>query len=475
MRRLLRDAMKLCDLVFLIASLGLTTMIADSYRGTLSFSQFLELRIKVSNFVLFAFLLLIWHCSLLLFGLYESKRLSTKRAEAIDVVKATGLASLCLLCFGEIFGKHIVTFKFLAQFWLVSSVSIISLRLIIRTCLSMARRRGKNVRYILVLGTNPRAVQFAQRLEARSDLGYRVVGFVDDDWPGKEQFLASRYKICCDFSGLSEFLRRNVVDEVATYLPLRSFYEHASQVASLCELHGILMRFDSDIFNLKLSRARTEELDGRPHIAASSVDRDQVSMIFKRILDIAVSFVLLVLLSPLFVIVALLIKLTSYGPVFFAQERIGLNKRRFLTYKFRTMIPNAERMMAEIEHLNEVSGPVFKIKNDPRLTRFGKFLRRASLDELPQLFNVLKGDMSLVGPRPMAVRDYEGFNEDWQRRRFSVRPGITCLWQVNGRNEIPFHRWMEMDMQYIEKWSLWLDLVILARTIPAVLRGSGAS
>jgi lipopolysaccharide/colanic/teichoic acid biosynthesis glycosyltransferase len=168
------------------------------------------------------------------------------------------------------------------------------------------------------------------------------------------------------------------------------------------------------------------------------------------------------------------IKLTSRGPVFFAQERIGLNKRRFLTYKFRTMIPNAEKMMSEIEHLNEVSGPVFKIKNDPRLTPVGKFLRRASIDELPQLLNVLKGDMSLVGPRPMAIRDYEGFNEDWQRRRFSVRPGITCLWQVNGRSEVPFHRWMELDMQYIEKWSFWLDLKILLQTIPAVVRGTGS-
>jgi lipopolysaccharide/colanic/teichoic acid biosynthesis glycosyltransferase len=180
------------------------------------------------------------------------------------------------------------------------------------------------------------------------------------------------------------------------------------------------------------------------------------------------------LLAPVLAIVAILIRLTSPGPVLFVQKRLGLNKRHFNVYKFRTMVVDAEKRMLEIEHLNEVSGPVFKIKNDPRITPIGRFLRKTSIDELPQLFNVLIGDMSLVGPRPLPVRDYEGFNEDWQRRRFSVRPGITCLWQVGGRSSIPFEKWMELDLQYIDKWSLWLDLQILLRTIPAVLRGSGA-
>jgi exopolysaccharide biosynthesis polyprenyl glycosylphosphotransferase len=195
----------------------------------------------------------------------------------------------------------------------------------------------------------------------------------------------------------------------------------------------------------------------------------------KRVLDFIVSLTLIVFLSPLFLITALLIKLTSRGPVFFLQNRLGLNKRRFRIFKFRTMVPDAEKKMKEIEHLNEVSGPVFKIKNDPRITAIGKFLRKTSIDELPQLFNVLSGDMSLVGPRPLPVRDYEGFNEDWQRRRFSVRPGITCIWQVGGRSSVSFEKWMELDLQYIDKWSLWLDFQILLRTIPAVLKGSGAA
>jgi len=175
-------------------------------------------------------------------------------------------------------------------------------------------------------------------------------------------------------------------------------------------------------------------------------------------------------------VIALLIKVMSpHGPILFRQQRLGLNKRLFTIYKFRTMVPDAEQRIHTLEHLNEATGPVFKIKNDPRITPIGRILRKTSLDELPQLFNVLKGDMSLVGPRPLPGRDYRGFNEDWQRRRFSVRPGITCLWQVNGRNSVPFEHWMQLDLQYIDKWSLWLDFQILARTIPAVLKGSGAA
>jgi exopolysaccharide biosynthesis polyprenyl glycosylphosphotransferase len=192
-------------------------------------------------------------------------------------------------------------------------------------------------------------------------------------------------------------------------------------------------------------------------------------------LDILVSAACLILFSPTLIVAAIAIKLTSPGPIFFMQERIGLNKRRFKIFKFRTMVPNAEKLMAKLEVHNEASGPVFKIKNDPRITPIGKFLRKSSIDELPQLLNVLYGDMSLVGPRPLPVRDYEGFNEDWQRRRFSVKPGITCLWQVNGRSGISFNQWMLLDLQYMDEWSLWLDFKILAKTVPAVFRGAGAA
>jgi exopolysaccharide biosynthesis polyprenyl glycosylphosphotransferase len=195
----------------------------------------------------------------------------------------------------------------------------------------------------------------------------------------------------------------------------------------------------------------------------------------KRLIDILGAYVLLACLAPLFLVAAIAIKLTSPGPVFFIQERVGRGKRRFRLYKFRTMVADAEQKQADLEALNEAGGPVFKIKDDPRITPVGHILRKLSIDELPQLWNVLRGDMSLVGPRPLPVRAYNGFSEDWQRRRFSVRPGITCLWQINGRSSVPFEKWMELDMRYIDEWSLWLDLKILLKTVPAVLRGSGAA
>ena len=371
--------------------------------------------------------------------------------------------------------KNIVTPAFVGLFWLFSFDSIIFVRLIIRFFLSRARRYGKNLRFILILGTNARAIEFARRMESRPDLGYRILGFVDDEWAENSAVRDTSYPVCCDFVGLAEYLRRNVVDEVATYLPLRSFLR-------TCRAGGRTLR---SAWHSDSVRYRHLQLEFRPlahrGFRSGPADRpygseyEALPMVLKRFLDIVMSFALLILLSPVFIVAALLVKLSSAGPVFFSQERIGLNKRRFLTYKFRTMIPNAEQMISQLEHLNEVSGPVFKIKNDPRLSPVGKLLRRTSIDELPQLFNVLKGDMSLVGPRPMAVRDYEGFSEDWQRRRFSVRPGITCLWQINGRSSISFQQWMELDMQYIEQWSIWLDLKILVRTIPAVMRGTGAA
>jgi exopolysaccharide biosynthesis polyprenyl glycosylphosphotransferase len=328
---------------------------------------------------------------------------------------------------------------------------------------------------MLILGTNPRAMEFAKRLLGNPERGYRLLGFVDDDWPGMAGLKKAGFKVVSDYAGLAEYLRRNVVDEVAIYLPFGSFYKHSSEVASLCEQHGITMRFNSDVFGLKTTRWRAEEFDGDQYIATFTDSSELWPRTAKRILDITVATAALLLFSPILVIAAIAIKFSSPGPVFFLQERIGLNKRRFKIFKFRTMVPNAEKMMSLLEKQNEVAGPVFKIKNDPRITPIGRFLRRSSIDELPQLLNVLGGDMSLVGPRPLPVRDYEGFNEDWQRRRFSVKPGITCLWQVNGRSGITFDQWMLLDLQYMDEWSLWLDLKILAKTVPAVFRGAGAA
>jgi exopolysaccharide biosynthesis polyprenyl glycosylphosphotransferase len=273
---------------------------------------------------------------------------------------------------------------------------------------------------------------------------------------------------------LASILSQEAIDEVFITLPRDKYRDLIESIVSLCEEQGIIVRLQTDLFNLRFARWQVDELNGMPVVTIRSGPSDGWQLLAKRLLDICGSVVLLLVTAPIFVVVALLIKVESPGPVFFRQERIGLNKRRFRVFKFRTMVNDAESQQPLFEHLNEADGPVFKIKADPRITRIGKFLRRYSIDELPQFLNVLKGEMSLVGPRPLPVRDVTRIDRQWHKRRHSVKPGVTCLWQVNGRSNISFDYWVRMDLEYIDKWSLGLDIKILAKTISAVLKGSGA-
>jgi exopolysaccharide biosynthesis polyprenyl glycosylphosphotransferase len=273
---------------------------------------------------------------------------------------------------------------------------------------------------------------------------------------------------------LNSVIADQPVDEVLVALPMDKYGPLIEAIVRQCEEQGIIVRVRTEMSGLQIGRSYMDELHGVPVLTVQSGPVDGWQLIMKRIIDILGSAGLLLVLLPLFAIAALLIKFDSRGPILFAQERVGYNKRRFKVLKFRTMSVDAEKQQHIYEHLNEVEGPVFKIKKDPRITRVGAFLRRFSIDELPQLVNVLKGDMSLVGPRPLPVRDVERIDKQWHRRRFSIKPGITCLWQVNGRSNIGFNDWVRMDLDYIDKWSLGLDLLILMKTIPAVLKGPGA-
>jgi exopolysaccharide biosynthesis polyprenyl glycosylphosphotransferase len=473
-RKILLNVFKLFDLGLMVLAFLLAGAIAfDRHKVTLA--EFFSMRVKVQNLAIFFLFLLAWHFVLSAFGLYASRRLSRRNAEVLDVVKATSLATLIILAGSALFQIQMGTPRFLIAFWAISTAATVASRLSLRMVLAWIRKQGRNLRDVLIVGTNQRAVQFARKLVNHPEIGYRVIGFVDENWQGMDVFHNSGFALACDFGGVSQFLRSSVVDEVVMALPIRSRYFEASQIATYCEEQGITVRQLSNIFNLKLARSSAEDWEGDSLITHRTGQINGWPVLVKRAVDLVGSAALLVLISPALLVTAILITLTSRGPVLFKQNRLGRNKRRFNIYKFRTMVADAEKRMGEIEHLNEVSGPVFKIKNDPRITPVGRFLRKTSIDELPQLFNVLKGDMSLVGPRPLPVRDYEGFSEDWQRRRFSVKPGITCLWQVAGRSSIAFEQWMELDLQYIDRWSLWLDFKILLRTIPAVLRGSGAA
>ena len=254
-----------------------------------------------------------------------------------------------------------------------------------------------------------------------------------------------------------------------------AYFEQVEDVIKACELEGVEVWLVADFFATQISRTSFDELLGRPLLIFRTTPEASWQGVIKQLMDFFGALLLLVSLSWLFALLALLIKITSPGPVFFKQQRSGLNGAPFTLYKFRTMVTNAEQSKHELEAMNEMRGPVFKVTDDPRVTRIGKWLRYYSLDELPQLFNILRGEMSLVGPRPLPVDEVKRFNDLAHRRRLSVKPGLTCLWQISGRNQIKdFKDWVRLDLEYIDNWSLWLDLKILLRTIPVVLRGTGA-
>ncbi len=275
-------------------------------------------------------------------------------------------------------------------------------------------------------------------------------------------------------SELQSTLATEPVDEVFISLPMDKYGHVIEAVVQLCQEQGIVVRVQPDLSLRTFVKPYIGEFNGIPFVTVRSVPPDGWPLFIKRLIDVVGGAALLVGLAPLLAFAALLIKIDSPGPVLFRQVRVGLNKRRFQLLKFRTMVVGADQQQHGMEQLNEANGPVFKIKDDPRITRLGKFLRRYSIDELPQLFNVLNGDMSLVGPRPLPVRDVERINVQWHKRRFSVKPGITCLWQVNGRSDVSFEHWVQLDLEYIDKWCLGLDIKILIKTVPVVLRGSGA-
>ena len=474
-RKIIFAFWKATDLVLMVLAFGLSIWVSILQPQGISFGRLLSVRLKISNIFLFLAFLLLWHLVLSWLGLYRSHRLQSYGREALEVFKATSIGTVAIFNAGILFDIQIITAKFTIVFWVLSTGLTLLSRLMLRGVLESARRHGRNLRNVLIVGTNERALAFAERLREHPEAGLTVLGFADKPWHGLEALASKGEKFVCSLDDLESFLRTTVVDEVVLCLPAPSCYFDSERVVEACEKQGITVRLLGAFFNVKLASARVETFYDQPLITLSTGKMEGGPVAVKRILDIVVSGTLMVLLAPVFLGICLAIKLGSKGPVLFVQERIGLGKRRFPLYKFRTMVTDAEARQKDLEHLNEVSGPVFKIENDPRITKLGGFLRRTSLDELPQMTNVLLGDMSLVGPRPLPVRDYEGFNEDWHRRRFSVRPGLTCLWQIQGRSRVTFERWMELDMQYIDEWSLWLDVKILAKTVPVVIKGTGAA
>jgi exopolysaccharide biosynthesis polyprenyl glycosylphosphotransferase len=332
---------------------------------------------------------------------------------------------------------------------------------------------------VLIVGSGPAAQAVFEEL--MDSPIYHVAGVLDDDFVGadalpdelSEHVTAMRERYLGGLDRLDALLREHPISIVFCALPVKSMYTPIQTVIEVCERIGVEVRHPSHLFQTSIARLDRAMDAGRSYSILRMV-RDDSRRYVKRAVDFAGAGSLLLLTLPVMLAAAVAIKLTSPGPVFFAQDRYGLYRKRFRIFKMRTMVEDAEALQGELESRNELGGPVFKIRRDPRITRVGAFLRKTSIDELPQLWNVISGEMSLVGPRPLAVRDVLRIEDSAQLRRFSVKPGITCIWQMSGRNNTDFDGWIRQDLEYIDQWTLMLDLRILIGTVPAVLRGHGA-
>ena len=413
----------------------------------------------------------VWYGLLNFQGMYDSFR--TKRlTEIVWIITKTGfLATLVTGTLIFIFKLTYVSRIFVVLFSIIS-VSLLSLeKIILIQAFKHARLEEKDYKHLLVVGTGKRAKKFVQMVREHPEWGMKIVGIVDDE-PEKIGMDVLNIKVIGLLKDIPDILHDKIVDEVIFIIP-RAWLSRVEQSILSCEREGIKVSVAVDLFDFKIGKLQATDLGGIPLMRLETTLGSPWQLFIKRASDAAVSLAALIILSPVLLLTAIAIKLTSPGPIFFRQERNGMNGRRFTLLKFRSMVLGAEKMQEELRALNEMDGPVFKIRNDPRMTKIGRFLRRTSLDELPQLINVLKGDMSLVGPRPPIPGEVTNY-ETWQRRRLSMRPGLTCFWQISGRNEVSFEEWMKLDLEYIDNWSLWLDFKILLKTVPVVLFGTGA-
>ena len=461
--------LKVSDLGVVAASFILALAVATP--GKDDVFTILEMRIALRNVIFMVGYLGFWHLILRSFGLYRSYRLSPNSREWRDLGAAVLVSMTPMWGLADLLRFDYVTPTFLAAFTSLAFCGLGTERRFFRILARRMRRHGRNLRNVIVVADGDGALDMASHLARRADLGYRILDVIEVDPRERTDGNGAGRSAALDRIGA--LLESEPVDEVFVALSLATAQPLIRAIVSLCEERGTTCRLLASVVDLIIARAQVDEVDGRPVITIFSGPQDSVRLLAKRMIDIIVSLVSLIVLAPVFLVVAIAIKLDSAGTVFFVQQRVGLNGRRFWFYKFRTMVKDAERQQPGLELLNEAHGPVFKIRNDPRVTRAGRWIRRLSFDELPQLFNVLRGDMSLVGPRPLPLRDVSRIDVRAHKRRFSVRPGITCLWQINGR-EPEFDDWIKTDMEYIDNWSLLLDAKILLKTIPTVLSGRGA-
>jgi exopolysaccharide biosynthesis polyprenyl glycosylphosphotransferase len=398
-------------------------------------------------------------------GLYRPRARWSIRSEAADLARATLVMALLSVGVLFLFKVPDVSRLFLLALFPTQFVLALATRAALRVGFRWVRERGHNARYVVVVGAGPRGQAFAEKLAEHPELGLRIAGYVDDE----EFRLADGRSLLGRLEDLPAILHEHVVDEVAICLPF-SQWHLVDAIARISEAEGKIVRVPMDVLDHAFAAGKVEDLDGVPVFSLVSGPDRTLALALKRLLDVGASIVGLILLSPLFAAAAFMVRHEDGGTVLFRQRRVGLHGRPFEVVKFRSMVPDAEGRRADLTSRNEVNGPAFKVTGDPRVTRTGRWLRRYSIDELPQLWNVLRGEMSLVGPRPPLPAEVAAYDV-WHRRRLSMKPGMTGLWQVRARRETEFDRWVAADLEYIDRWSLWLDVKILARTIPAALGG----
>jgi exopolysaccharide biosynthesis polyprenyl glycosylphosphotransferase len=413
--------------------------------------------------------LLFYFGTALWFGDYEAFEGLTRRETLVRTIRQATLAPAMLVLVQFAFRLD-MSRLFLALFAVYSGVGLLIFRWNAAPFLRWYRQRFTRERYLWIVGTGDSARRVAGLVEDAATYGLRLSGFLDVNPAVRAIELRREYPVHA-LAELPELLQQHVIDEVLFAVPSEQLTE-LEETFLLCDEEGVRSRVAVDFFPHVHSEMYLERLGSAPMLTFSGAPHDEVRLLMKRFIDVVLATISLLAIGPVMALVALLVRLTTPGPVLFRQERCGLNGRRFVLYKFRSMVEDAEARKADLACRNERE-LVFKIKKDPRLTPVGRWLRKFSIDEWPQLWNVLRGDMSLVGPRPAIPQEVEQYQR-WQRRRLRMRPGLTCLWVVEGRDAVDFERWMALDMQYIDTWSLALDWKIMLRTIPQVVSGKGA-
>ena len=386
----------------------------------------------------------------------------------VEYLMAIILGNVLLYAIIVILDFHSLSRLVLGVFALLNLIVLYSYKFILSALMKFVRRKGLNSRLILVIADED-SDYFIDRLISATDWGYQIWAIMSDD-----QHIITKYKKHCTIlpyeHELSSIIDEKTIDEV---IYCKSFFDQNEIQKFIydCAEVGVVFRMQSQLLNCVKMQSTMSFLNQMPFLTFRNTPDNYLALKLKLLIDFLFSLGVIIFLSPFLLLIAFLIKLDG-GPVFFLQKRVGLNGRIFKCFKFRTMVVDAEKMLDSLMSKNEQEGPVFKIKNDPRVTRIGRFLRKTSLDELPQFINVLRGDMAIVGPRPPIPAEVKQYKR-WQNRRLSMKPGITCIWQVSGRNNIPFEKWMKLDMQYIDTWSLKLDLIILLKTVKVIFTGDG--